>query len=64
MYIKKAAIRLKSFSYYRALGSNYSIALLLAYRDSLIIRGGVLLGSKNVLKISYLGIFRPLLVID
>jgi len=27
--VRKAAIRLKSFSYYRALGSNCSIALLL-----------------------------------
>ena len=29
IYIKKAAIRLKSFSYYRAPSFNYSIALLL-----------------------------------
>jgi len=30
VYIRKAAIRLKSFSYYRALSSDCSIALLLA----------------------------------
>jgi hypothetical protein len=30
IYVRKAATRLKSFSYYRAPSSNYSMALLLA----------------------------------
>ena len=64
MYIRKVAIRLKSFSYYRALSSNYSIAFLLAKGDSLVIRGNILLGSELILGTSYLGIFRPLLETD
>ena len=32
--------------------------------DSLVIRGNVSLGSKPILKISYLGIFKPLSVVD
>ena len=64
MYVKKAATRLKSFNYYRALSSDCFIVLLLAQGDSLAIRGNILLGSKLILGTSYLGIFRPLLEMD
>ena len=60
MCVKKATIKLKSFSYYKALSSNYSIASLLVWGDSLVIKSNILLVSKLVLGISYLGIFRPL----
>ena len=64
MYVKKAAIKLKSFGYCRALSSNYSIALLLVWGDSLVIKGNILLVSKLVLGTSCLGIFRPLSAAD
>ena len=57
-------MRLKSFSYYRAPNSNYSIALLLVWGDSLAIKGNVLLVSKLILGTFCLGIFRPLLAAD
>jgi len=64
IYIRKATIRLKSSSYYRALSSNYSMVLLLVYGNSLVIRGNILLGSKIMLGTSYLDIFGPLLIMD
>ena len=64
VYIRKAAIRLKSFGYYRALNSDCSIILLLVWMDSLVIRTDMLLGSKLVLGMSCLGIFRLLLAVD
>ena len=54
-------MRLKSFGCCRALSSNCFIALLLAWGDSLAIKGDILLGSKLVSGTSCLGIFRPLL---
>jgi hypothetical protein len=64
VYIRKAAIRLKSFSYYRALSSNCSITSLLVWGDSLVIKSDVLLVSKLVSGTSCLGIFGPSLVVD
>ena len=64
MCIRKATIRLKFFSYYKALNSNYSIALLLVQGDSSVIKSNTLLVSKLVSGTSYLGIFRPLLAVD
>jgi hypothetical protein len=54
-------MRLKSSNCYRALGFNYSMSLLLAWEDRLVIRSSVLPGSELVLGMSCLGIFRPLL---
>ena len=64
MYIKKAAIKLKSFSCYRVPSFNYFIASLLVYGDSLVIKGNILLVFKLVSGMSCLGIFRPLLAVD
>ena len=64
MYIRKAAIKLKSFSCCRALSFNYSIALLLVWGDSLAIKSNILLVSEFMSGMSCLGIFRPSLVAD
>ena len=64
MYIRKAAIRLKSFGYYRAPNSDYFMALLLVWGDSLVIKDNILLVSKLVLGMSCLDIFRPLSAAD
>jgi hypothetical protein len=64
IYIRKATTRLKSFSYYRALNSNYSIASLLVWMDSLAIRGDVLLNFELMLGTSYLSIFGPSSAVD
>ena len=62
MCIRKAVIRLKSFSYYKVPNSNYSITSLLVWGDSLAIKGNILLVLKFILGISCPGIFRLLLV--
>ena len=64
MCVRKAAIRLKFFGYYRALSSNCFIALLLVWGDSSVIKGNILLVSEFMLGMSCLGIFGPLLAAD
>ncbi len=63
IYIRKATIRLKSFSCCKALGFNYFMSLLLVWEDSLVIKNDISLGFELILGTSYLGIFGPLLVI-
>ena len=62
--VKKAAIRLKSFSYCRALSFDCFIALLLVWGDSLVIKSDILLVFELVSGMSCLGIFGPLSAAD